>query len=316
MRKARELSPVADRTASLPREAVVLAATFRNEALRLPWFLSHYRRLGVGHFLMIDNGSDDGSVDLLRDQPDVSLWRTDASYAGARYGMDWIAALLDRHAHGRWALVVDADEFLVYPHWDTRPLPGLTEWLDGQGLRSMGALVLDMYPEGPLDAVPYRAGEDPFTLCRWFDGANLTLRRNPEYGNLWIRGGPRARVFFADRPRLAPALNKVPLVRWQRGFAWASSTHMLLPRGLNQVYDRQGGETLTGVLLHAKFLHGFSARAAEEAARGEHFDSAREYRQYLSEAERGLTLHHPWSERLAGWPQLVALGLMSQGDWL
>ncbi len=316
MRKLHELRAVSDRTGAIPKEAPVLACTMRNEALRLPWFLDHYRRLGVGHFLMIDNGSTDGSADILRDQPDVSLWHTDASYAAARYGMDWIGGLLDRHAHGRWALVVDADEYLIYPHWDTRPLQGLTHWLEGQGLRSFGAMVLDMYPEGRLDAVAYAPGQDPFALCRWFDGANYTVRRNPLYRNLWVQGGPRARTFFADQPQLAPALNKVPLVRWQRGFAWASSTHMLLPRGLNQVYDRQGGETATGVLLHAKFLHWFGDRAAEEAARGEHFGAAREYRSYLSEAERGVVLHHDWSEPLVGWQQLVDLGLMSQGDWL
>ena len=56
-------------------------------------------------------------------------------------------------------------------------------------------------------------------------------------------GGP---VFFADRPERAPALNKVPLVRWDRRYAYVSSTHMLLPRGLNAVFDEWGGEKASG----------------------------------------------------------------------
>jgi hypothetical protein len=173
-----------------------------------------------------------------------------------------------------------------------------------------------MYPKGPVSAQHYLKGDDPFKIACWFDTGNYTITRNAYLRNLWIQGGPRARMFFADKPKQAPALNKIPLVRWQRGFAWASSTHMLLPRGLNQVYDRQGGETATGVLLHAKFLHWFAQRAAEEVGRGEHFGAAREYRSYLSEAECGVVLRHDWSEPFVGWQQLVDLGLMSQGDWL
>ena len=41
--------------------------------------------------------------------------------------------------------------------------------------------------------------------------------------NLAIQGGPRAR-FFAKDPRRAPTLNKVPLVRWQRGYVYVNST--------------------------------------------------------------------------------------------
>ena len=54
--------------------------------------MSHYRRLGVDHFLVIDNGSDDGSFEQLADQPDVSLWRTEARYRAARFGVDWLTS--------------------------------------------------------------------------------------------------------------------------------------------------------------------------------------------------------------------------------
>ena len=53
----------------------------RNEAARLPYYLAHMRRLGVRHILAVDNAStDDSCRDPDGDQPDVSLWRTEASY--------------------------------------------------------------------------------------------------------------------------------------------------------------------------------------------------------------------------------------------
>ena len=49
-------------------------------------------------------------------------------------------------------------------------------------------------------------------------------------------------------------------MRWNRRYAYVSSTHMLLPRGLNQVYDTSGGEKASGILLHTKFLPVFAEK--------------------------------------------------------
>jgi hypothetical protein len=71
-RRRRQLTPVADRTANLPAQPILLFSTVRNERVRLPYFLTYYRRLGIDHFLIVDNGSDDGTREYLADQPDVS----------------------------------------------------------------------------------------------------------------------------------------------------------------------------------------------------------------------------------------------------
>jgi len=311
--KRRELRAVRDRTATLGADSLLLFCTLRNERARLPYFLAYYRDLGIEHFLFVDNGSDDGSREYLAEQPDASVWTTDASYRDARFGMDWINALLARHGHGRWALVVDVDEFLVYPFHDTRPMRALTDWLDASGIRAFGTLLLDMYPKGPVADHPCIEGQNPLEVACWFDSANYTIARNPRLRNLWIQGGPRARVFFADSPQDAPALNKIPLVKWHRDYVYVSSTHMLLPRGLNLVYDRMGGEKASGCLLHAKFLATLGDKASEEVARGEHFGDSREYRAYHAGARADLWCR--WSERFINWRQLEILGLMSKGNW-
>ncbi len=303
------------RADSLRGDPMLLFATLRNEKVRLPYFLQYYRDLGVNHFLIVDNDSDDGSREYLARQPDVSLWTTPASYKRSRFGVDWMMALLRRYGHGRWCLTVDVDEFLIYPFCETRPLRALTDWLDAGGIRAFSAMLLDMYPKGPLQDQPYHEGQNPFEIAQWFDSGNYTISRNWAYGNLWIQGGPRTRTFFAGNPRSAPALNKVPLVKWDRSYAYVSSTHMLLPRGLNLVFDEWGGEKASGCLLHAKFLDTFAVKAREEMARGEHYAQSREYRAYQEGLKDQPDFWCKWSEKYINWRQLEILGLMSKGNW-
>lgn len=304
-----------DRTRDIRPRSLLGFVTLRNERVRLPYFLDYYRGIGIDHFLIVDNDSTDGSRDYLEEQPDVSLWTTSASYKASRFGMDWLNHLLRRYGSGHWCLTVDPDEFLVYPHNNSRPLRALTDWLDSSSRRSFAAMLLDMYPKGAVSDEIYQEGQDPFAIASWFDPANYAIRKNPQFENLWIQGGPRARMFFADKPQAAPALNKIPLVRWERHFAYASSTHMILPRSLNRVYDEDGGEMASGVLLHAKFLSTFADKSAEELDRKQHYADSQEYKAYHQGLQAAVDFWCPQSRRYRDWHQLEELGLISRGNW-
>src|SRR5690606_14778872 len=71
-RAARELRPVKT-LAPAAADAITLVACMRDEAIRLPDFLRHYRDLGVSRFILIDNHSRDGSRELALAAPDVEL---------------------------------------------------------------------------------------------------------------------------------------------------------------------------------------------------------------------------------------------------
>ena len=314
-RKARELLLVADRTDQIRPHDVLCFVTLRNERIRLPYFLEFYRDRGVSQFIFVDNDSTDGTRDYLAAQRDCSVWTTPASYKRSRFGMDWLNALLREYGSGHWCLVVDPDEFLLYPFCDTRPIPALTDWLESSSIKSFGAMLLDMYPKGPITAQPYQEGQNPFEIACWFDSGNYVIERNWNFGNLWIQGGPRARLFFPDLPERAPALNKIPLVKWEKHYAFASSTHMVLPRGLNLVFDEWGGEKASGVLMHAKFLDTFSQKAKEELERKQHYAASHEYKAYAAGLQEDPNLWCKWSERFINWRQLEILGLMSKGNW-
>lgn len=315
IRKRRELRSMVDRTAQIKPSDLLAFLTLRNEHIRLPYFLDYYRNKGINHFLIVDNDSDDGSLEYLMEQPDVSVWHTRKSYKKSKFGVDWLNWLQFRYGHNHWCLVVDPDEFFIYPFCDTRPIRALTDWLDASSIKSFSAMLLDMYPRGPITEQPYQAGQDPMDIACWFDAGNYTMTKNPQYGNLWIQGGPRSRVFFPNQPELAPALNKIPLVKWNRRYCYASSTHMLLPRGLNQVFDEWGGEKASGLLLHAKFLDTFTAKADEELERNQHYSASVEYKAYAERLRDSPELWCKWSEKYINWRQLEILGLMSKGNW-
>lgn len=201
-RKRRELKPVANRTDLIRKTDILLFCTLRNEGVRLPYFLKYYREMGVSHFFFVDNDSTDGTAEMLAKQPDVSVWHTRKSYKRSRFGMDWMNWLLRRYGHDHWCLTVDPDEFFVYPFCDSRPLPALTDWLEASSIRSFSAMLLDMYPKGRIDAVPYQAGQNPLEIASWFDSGNYTLKRNHMLGNLWIQGGRVRGSFSPIVPRL------------------------------------------------------------------------------------------------------------------
>lgn len=315
-RKRGQISSTVDRTDQIAPDAILAFSVVRNEIARLPYFMDYYRRLGVGHFLFVDNNSDDGTAAFLAAQPDVSLWSTAESYRLARFGMDWLGWLQWKFGDNHWCLTVDADELLVYPRHEERDLSALTAWLDSQGHASFGALMLDLYPKGPVLDATYSPGNDPTkTLC-WFDADNYRSQVHRYYRNLWVQGGVRERVFFADEPSRAPTLNKTPLVRWSWRYAYVSATHQILPTRLHDVFDFEGTSRASGVLLHTKFLSDIGEKSAEELQRGQHFQNTSLYENYHLHLTQNPDLWYADSCRYQGTEQLVELGLMSTGRWV
>jgi hypothetical protein len=314
-RKRRQISPVTDRTQTIESDAILGFSTVRNEMLRLPYFLDYYRNLGVTHFLIVDNASMDGTAEYLGDQPDVSLWTTSHSYKLSRFGMDWLGWLHWQFGQDHWCLTVDADELLVYPHSDSRDLRALTDHLDAQQRTAFGALMLDMYPKGALTDNVYEQGQDPIKALGWFDGNEYRHHIHPVFGNQWIQGGVRDRMFFRAEPDRAPTLNKTPLVKWHWRNTYVTSTHHMLPRRLNNVFDWPAKTRMTGALLHTKFLPDVAVRSAEEMDRQQHFENSALYTPYYERLVDGPDLWTDASMAYKGWQQLVDLGLIAPGGW-
>ena len=279
----------------------------RNKSLRLPATLRHYRQLGVDRFFVIDNGSSDGTLDLLGKEPDVHLFSTADSYAESLCGLTWLNALLDEYGSNFWALTVDADELLVYAHSERVKLRRFCRYLDRRGAQAVFCLLIDMYGEGDIRSVSYRAGQPLVDSSPYFDSVGYSTIKTSQPPFIQIYGGPRERL-FRERGHHPPTVSKVPLIKWQKGFRYTVGTHGFMPP--LRMSDVQAA------LLHFKFLGDFPARARVEAARGEHFDGAREYKAYsdLLRQDRAIMLKNEKSARYEGGQQLVSLGLMRTSD--
>jgi len=291
----------------------ILVCCMRNERIRMPAFLAYYRRLGVEHFLIVDNESTDGLADFIAEQPDCSIWRAAGSYRAANFGMDWCNHLLARHGVGKWCITVDPDEFLVFPHAEQRGLRGLIRYMEGIGQPSLLAPLIDAYGPKRLSETHLTETSDPFELCPYFDRFNLTQQFNELAKNFWIQGGARMRRFFASDPQSAPALNKVPLVRWAPGYRYVSSMHHLNVPALNCTV-RDHPMAVSGALFHFKYVNLLSAKASEELSRGQHYAGSSEYKAYLDAGD--VALFDPEiSLRYRDARQLEELGFMQSGGW-
>lgn len=281
--------------------APIAFAVLRNEMLRLPAFLSHYRGLGVTHFVIVDNNSSDGTQEYLKSQGDVSLYTTSVHFVGKER---WINYLLRKHGLGLWCLIVDADELMEYPESDRLRLPELCRYLEESGSNAVHAILLDLYPEGHLSQSNYVRGDDYFEKTWYFDPVD-TLTKAPRHFHRGrgldyrFTGGMRKRVFG-----VSPCCSKFPLLRYEKGMFLTDGQHYL-----------EGGNfsELRVVLYHFKYLQDFDLHVSEEMARGQYLWASEEYKAYaemVNDKGNGLVFRSDESIRLEGSRQLEACGYL------
>lgn len=266
----------------------------RNETLRIPYLLKYYADLGVDRFFVVDNGSTDDTVDILRDHDSTHVFSTADAYSATECGVVWVEYLMDRHARNQWCVIVDSDELLVYPHYETVPLKRLCQFLDREGATALHSFLLDMYSDRSMAETTYAQGDPFLNACRYFETGNR-LRRPDGY---W-EGGVRRRIFGAQN-----ILSKHNLVKHVPGSVILGGTHSLGGAKLS---------TVTGTTLHFKYFQDFATQARIEAERGEHWDDAWQYKRYAEKVNEtpDLTLFYENSIAYEGSRQLIDLDLMA-----
>jgi hypothetical protein len=308
-----QLTLKVDRTKEIGKSDVLLVMCLRNELLRLPYFVDYYRKLGVNHFLIIDNGSTDGLLGWAKEQPDISVWHTEAGYKASNFGMEWCNYLLRTYGTGHLCVTVDPDEFLVYPCMESRNLRELGEFLRSEKRDVFHAVMLDAYSDKPLEETVYSSGDNPWEVAPYFDRDGYvqvaTRALTP-----FTRGGPRMRVHNRRVPAKSPALNKIPVVWWRRHYRYVSSMHDLVPLKAPGPRER-ANPTPTGALFHFKFFASLQDKASEEMHRKEHYFGGAEYERYISK-NREILFEDGVSVRYSSPEQLIELGLMCRGNWL
>jgi hypothetical protein len=342
------LRPINDR---LPPDRGTQIRAFlcvRNEVGRLPFLLDHYRGNGVGWFFAIDNDSDDGTRELLDEQPDCTVFHTIGGYAASHFGMDWINALQEQYGVGHWCLFVDADEILVYPHAEEMPLPAFCHYLQANDYDGVYAFLMDMYSECAVAQARYTTGQSFLDVCPLFDPDYRFLDRvrlpgtGEPFPPFEVVGGPRQRRFYPEfvnkgilrhmRPRALAKLRKTRLGRALRMNQWLRGTNS--PPLLSKIplmfgvpgrfYVTTHRTTplrlapVTGALLHFKFFSDFHERVTASIAEGQHFDGGTEYAHYAAalRKEPNVSLAFAGSLPYTGSTELLARGFIrTSPDW-
>jgi hypothetical protein len=259
---------------ALSAAPVIVVAVARNEMTLLPHFLHHYRQLGVRHFVFVDNLSDDGTRDHLLAQPDVVLYSADTEYRHSHFGVAWQQAVLGNHALGKWVVLADLDEFLVYPACETTPMADWLASLEAQQAEAVLTLMVDMYPQGELAAADFSRAS-PFDAAPCFDREPLIEWR---LGSGCYSNGPT--YLSALRHRLIPdsapnffTSQKLAVFKYQ---PWVR-----LSEGLHYASNLRVAKQ-AAAFAHFKYHAGFQQKVLAEVARQQHFNGAEEYRKYLA----------------------------------
>lgn len=198
--------------------AVTAVVLCHNEAIRLPYFLAHHKAAGVTHFLIVDNGSDDGSAAIMDADDAVTRFPSSRSYA--QFKSRWRHILADRYLAGRWVLFPDVDELFLHPGWPTESLPAYCARVEAAGHDCLFTIMVDMYPTAPLADCRYEAGTPFLDVANHFDAGNYRMEATPrKIVRDWptppvrVFGGARERRFYAHAARqgglLDRALNRV-----------------------------------------------------------------------------------------------------------
>jgi hypothetical protein len=269
--------------------------------------------MGFEHFIILDNQSDDNLQSILLKEEDVSLFFVKGSYKNARFGMDWINGLLSKYCSSKWILHVDIDEFLVFPHCDQNGIADLTAVMTKKRQFSLQCLMVDMYSSRKVNDNICGVGENPLSVCSFFDRDGYDRHYDPCTETVWIKGGVRGRIYFANDTSKGPALNKTPLVFWQKHFAYLKSAHELWPPRLNGGQSTQG--KMRGALLHFKFLSDFTTKVTAEAIRRQHTEEYNAYFENGSIRNDSPNFIGPPSVQYTGWHSLQEAGLIDGTVW-
>ena len=279
-----------DKKIELAADDILCFIVERNESLRLPYILSYYREKGVNKFFVVDNHSTNETLSYLLEQPDVYVWHTSRSYAGAKWGVDWVEILLQNYGFNHWCVLIDADELLYYPNCETKDIRQLCQELDCEGNQAFSTVLLDMYSKKPLREANYQSGQNFLEVCSYFDKKFYTanaLNGGPEKNITAYFGGLRQRIFGGEN--MSFCINKAPLIKYDynirlyEGFHWIGNVQLA---------------SYTGCLLHFKYFSTFHEYAKQEAQRGEHWNGGSEYMKYARKLEENPQLSF-WDSQLS-----------------
>lgn len=197
------------RHVTLRDQEVAVVCLLKDGAYYIEEFLAHHRAMAVSHFLFVDNGSTDGTVELLIDLPDVTVVRCELPIG--RYERLMRSQIAGKVFKGGWLLFADSDELVELSHGEGREITAFTAYCNERGFTAVVGQCLDLFSGGSisetadwtynesirkfdrysLDFISHYEYHDPDVAYAWFVRNNTVS--HPSIGFKF--GGIRREVF-------------------------------------------------------------------------------------------------------------------------
>jgi len=129
-------------------EDVTVVVLVKNGLFYLDGFFRHYRELGIRHYVFMDNGSTDGTIDRIRQEPGTVILQS--SLPARMFENDFRRYVAERYCKNRWCLYADIDELFEFEGQQEIGLSGLLRYMRQNGYNALMAQMLDLFSQKPL----------------------------------------------------------------------------------------------------------------------------------------------------------------------
>ena len=214
-----------------------IICVLKNSLVYMKKFIPYYRELGVRHFIFVDNGSTDGTLEYLREQEDVTLLIAPYPYEYDRMS-GWQLQAIKYAGIDKWYLRLDADEFLTWENMEGSSIPELIAKMESGDMGTYRVVMADMYPSYSLMDGKHD-DEDFMDDYIFFDG-DASYSWNSETGDVF--GGMRRRTAGANL-----RMDKYVIFHPGRGC-------IPLPGHSMSGIHNEEEKKIRGILRHYKFL--------------------------------------------------------------
>jgi Glycosyl transferase family 2 len=292
-------------------DELIVICVVRNGELYVDSFLKHYKDIGVKHFVFLDNGSTDGTLEILCSSKNVTVLTTLVPYR--RYENSMKRYLAKRFAKGRWVLCADIDELFEYPSSDRISLGNFLSYLNSNGFNGVITQMLDMFSDVPLTKISSRRNDDIRLKHQYYDlsaikQSDYTYARIPNPKIKEHKGGIRRIVFGTNNGLTKVSLFKMdgeltPFVGWHHA-------------------RRARMADISCVLLHYPFVSSFMSKVKDATQTDRYaFPARSEYQAYhRAMNEREVCLKKPTARKLLTVDELVEVGFIAvsnrYSEWL
>ena len=250
------------RTIKYNRDELAVVCLVRNGSEYLNAFFSHYRLMGIRHFIFVDNGSADSTVPFLKQQPDVTLYTTDLLHKN--YESEIRRSVIEEHCRNCWCLCVDIDELFDYPCSDKLSLSGFLAYLNKRQFTAVVAYMVDMFAKQLKFGDKFNDWNLKEKYCYYdLSGIRKTgyFAYNKNYNNYNLLSDRKMRIYYGGirqkkfkTPGSRYLLTKHPLMFIDHRLEPVTDAHYC-----NKAYIAD----VNAVLTHFKFIESFNEKVKE-----------------------------------------------------